>query len=104
MEAHLQWEQGDPMSSPVVDGTCNVLMHSVFVLIDKNNLPSPATIATTIDVDVEELCTSTVTSTPIIRPATGLLSISFSAKALPAALPPRRRNAELRKLNEQMKR
>ena len=66
------------------------------------HLPSPATIATTIDVDVEELCTSTVTNTPIMSPATGLLRISFSEKALPAALPPNRRKAELRKLKEQM--
>ena len=66
------------------------------------NTPSPATIATTIEVDVDELCTNTVTRTPIISPAIGLLNISFSENALPAALPPRRRNAELRKLSEQM--
>ena len=39
---------------------------------------------------------------PIIRPATGLLRISFEAKASPAAFPPNRRKALLRKSNEQM--
>ena len=42
---------------------------------------------TTIEVDVELLCTRTVTKTPIISPATGLLKISFCANTLPAALP-----------------
>ena len=40
---------------------------------------------------------------PIIRPATGLLRISLEAKASPAAFPPNRRKALLRKSNEQMK-
>ena len=40
---------------------------------------------------------------PIIRPATGLLRILFEAKASPAAFPPNRRKALLRKSNEQMK-
>ena len=39
---------------------------------------------------------------PIIRPATGLLRISFEAKASPAAFPPNKRKALLRKSNEQM--
>ena len=39
---------------------------------------------------------------PIIRPATGLLRISFEAKASPAAFPPNRRKALLRKSNEPM--
>ena len=73
----------------------------VQILLEET-LPSPAIIATTIDVDVEELCTRTVTSTPIMSPAIGLLSILFSENALPAARPPSRRNAELKKLSEQM--
>ena len=39
---------------------------------------------------------------PIIRPATGLLRISFEAKASPAAFPPNKRKALLRKSNEQI--
>lgn len=42
---------------------------------------------TTIEVVVEELCNNTVPNTPIMRPATGLDRISFSANACPAALP-----------------
>ena len=38
---------------------------------DIHNLLPEATMATTIDVVVEELCNSTVPSTPIIRPANG---------------------------------
>jgi len=66
------------------------------------NIPD-ATMVTTMDVDVLELCTSTVARTPIIRPATGLLSNSLFEKAAPAARPPTRRNAELRKSSEQTK-
>jgi len=51
------------------------------------NVPSLATIATTIDVVVEELCKRTVTRTPIIRSAIGLLSISLLWNASPAFLP-----------------
>ena len=66
------------------------------------NLLRAATIATTMEVVVDELWTSTVARMPIIRPATGLLRISFEAKASPAAFPPNKRKALLRKSNEQM--
>ena len=59
--------------------------------------------ATTIDVDVLELWTSTVTRTPIMRPHTGLLSRKWSLSTSPAASPPSKRKAELRKSKEQMK-
>ena len=48
---------------------------------------SAATRATTIDVVVEELWSNTVTRTPIIRSAIGLLRITLLRKASPAALP-----------------
>ena len=67
------------------------------------NLLPAATIDTTMEVVVDELWTRTVAKMPIIRPATGLLRISFEAKASPAAFPPNRRKALLRKSNEQMK-
>ena len=54
------------------------------------------------EVVVDELWTRTVAKMPIIRPATGLLRMSFEAKASPAAFPPNRRKALLRKSNEQM--
>lgn len=60
--------------------------------------------ATTIDVDVDELCTRTVAKRPMTTPATGFLITSLSWNTLPASLPPNKRNAELRKLKEQMKR
>ena len=66
------------------------------------NLLPAATIDTTMEVVVDELWTRTVAKMPIIRPATGLLRISFEAKASPAAFPPNRRKALLRKSNEQM--
>ena len=66
------------------------------------NLLPAATIETTMEVVVDELWTRTVAKMPIIRPATGLLRISFEAKASPAAFPPNRRKALLRKSNEQM--
>ena len=68
----------------------------------QNDLLSAATIETTMEVVVDELWTRTVAKMPIIRPATGLLRISFEAKASPAAFPPNRRKALLRKSNEQM--
>lgn len=67
-----------------------------------NNLLSEATIATTIEVVVEELWTRTVPNIPIIKPAIGLERILFEAKASPAALPPRSRKALLRKSKEQI--
>lgn len=68
----------------------------------RNNLLSEATIATTIEVVVEELWTRTVPNIPIIKPAIGLERILFEAKASPAALPPRSRKALLRKSKEQI--
>ena len=40
------------------------------------NLLSAPTIVVTMDVEVDELCTSTVTRTPIIKPVTGLFKIA----------------------------
>ena len=50
----------------------------------KNVLPE-ATIVTTIDDEVLELCTRTVASTPIIRPAIGFCSSSLCENAAPNA-------------------
>lgn len=47
----------------------------------------PPTMPTTIEVEVEELCTRTVARTPIITPATGFDRISFFLKISPADLP-----------------
>lgn len=44
---------------------------------------------TTMEEEVLELCTSTVTNTPITSPATGLASTAFSWKMSPATLPER---------------
>ena len=74
------------------------------VHIEMTNLLPEETMATTIDVDVDELCTKTVASKPITTPATGFDNTDVSVNTSPAFLPPRRRNAELRKLSEQMKR
>ena len=60
--------------------------------------------ATTMEVDVDELCTKTVARRPMTTPATGFASADSSVNTLPAVLPPRSRNAELRKLKEQIKR
>jgi hypothetical protein len=46
-----------------------------------------ATMATTMEVEVEELCRSTVASTPIITSATGLLRITLLRNTSPAVLP-----------------
>src|ERR1700733_13568196 len=62
------------------------------------------TIVTTMDVEVDDDCTSTVTRTPITSPTTGFLSRSLSDMIRPAARPPTKRNAELKKSSEQMKR
>lgn len=48
-----------------------------------SDLLSEATIATTIDVVVEELCSSTVPSTPIIRPANGFVTTLFDENVSP---------------------
>lgn len=45
------------------------------------------TMLTTMDEEVLELCTSTVTRMPITRPATGFASTAFFWKMLPATLP-----------------
>lgn len=42
---------------------------------------------TTIEEEVLELCTSTVTNTPITNPATGLANTTLSWNMSPAALP-----------------
>lgn len=42
---------------------------------------------TTMEEEVLELCTSTVTNTPITSPATGLDNTTLSLKISPAALP-----------------
>lgn len=49
--------------------------------------PGVPTMVTMIDVEVEELCTNTVTSTPIIKPATGLDNTLSAVNTSPAALP-----------------
>jgi hypothetical protein len=84
---------------------------------DTRNMPD-ATIVTMIEVDVEELWTSTVARMPIISPAIGFCRSSLSLSALPlsksefsvssqvnkpAAFPPSSLKAELRKSSEQMK-
>jgi hypothetical protein len=46
---------------------------SLFIILKKNLHPA-ATKLTTIDVDVDELCTATVTRMPIINPTMGLLN------------------------------
>ena len=51
------------------------------------NLLSEPTIATTMEVVVDELCNSTVARMPIVRSAMGLLKISFSLNVSPACLP-----------------
>ena len=49
-----------------------------------SDLLSEATIATAIDVVVEELCNNTVPNTPIIRPANGFETTLFDEKVSPA--------------------
>lgn len=44
-------------------------------------------VLTTMEVEVLELCTMTVTSTPIISPATGLDIIELLLKNCPATFP-----------------
>ena len=53
------------------------------------------TMETTIEVDVDELCTTTVARRPSINPAIGLESIASSVKSLPVILPKRRWNAKI---------
>ena len=77
------------------------IMNSVIIL--QYSLPEE-TMATTMEVDVEELWTRTVASKPMTTPATGFERTEVSVKTSPACLPPKSRKAELRKLNEQMKR
>ena len=64
--------------------------NKVFGLYDslsRNNILPDPTMATTIDVVVEELCSSTVANTPIIKSAMGLVNISLARNASPAVLP-----------------
>ncbi len=49
-------------------------------------------------VEVDDDWTSTVTSTPIMSPATGLLSTSLLANTLPAAFPEHKETVVLGKL------
>lgn len=72
-------------------------VYQIYLLI-----PLP-TMATTIDVEVLELCTKTVTNTPIINPAIGLDRMAWLFNTFPAVTPPTSRNAELRKLRAQTK-
>lgn len=55
--------------------------------IESDILLDDETIDTTIDVDVDELCTITVANKPNIRPAMGLDRIAPSVNALPVILP-----------------
>lgn len=57
-----------------------------------------------IDVVVDELWKTTVTSIPITNAAKGLTKRLFEENTSPAVLPPKRRNAELRKVSEHIKR
>ena len=52
-----------------------------------NDVLPAATIVTTMEVEVEELCKMAVTMTPIIMPHTGLRSSALSRNALPAKRP-----------------
>ena len=69
----------------------------------REHLLSAATMLTTIDVVVEELCTNTVARIPTIRSATGLLRILLDGKASPAVFPPSNRRTLLRESKEQVK-
>ena len=51
------------------------------------NLLDDETIDTTIEVDVDELCTTTVANSPSISPAMGFERTAPSLKALPVILP-----------------
>ena len=62
------------------------------------------TIATTMEVVVEELWKTTVTSIPITSAAKGFTNRLFDENTSPAAFPPNRRKAELRKVSEHIKR
>ena len=62
-------------------------VESVTLVKVKDDLLSAATSVTMMDVEVEELCRSTVTRTPIMRPHTGFLSRSLCLNACPADLP-----------------
>lgn len=48
------------------------------------------TMETTIEVDVDELCTTTVAKSPSISPAIGLESMAPSVNSLPVILPEKR--------------
>lgn len=56
---------------------------------------------TTIEVEVDELCTSTVTNTPIIRPTIGFCSSSLWVITRFAVLPPSNRKLVLNSSSEQ---
>jgi hypothetical protein len=65
---------------------------------------SAAAMVMIMEVEVEEDCTRTVTRTPTMSPATGLLKTALLRKTSPACLPARRRKPSARKEREQMKR
>jgi len=54
------------------------------------------TIDTTIDVDVDELCTITVANNPSIRPAIGFERIVPSLNALPVIFPLRKQKTNIK--------
>ncbi len=64
---------------------------------------SEATILTTILLDVEEDCTTTVAKRPIIRPAKGFVSTTLLRNASDAYRPAIRGNDELIKLSDTTK-
>lgn len=66
-----------------------------------HNIPFAATIAMIIDVDVLELCTNTVTRTPIIKPHIGLANNDFCENNPPADFPPRSRKDDVKTFKAQ---
>lgn len=90
-----------PTLTPMMTGTDTWTVSTVGVPFQQCLLTNPpplpwegevhlhleATMLTTIEEDVLELCTRTVTSTPMTKPATGLDSTTLSLKMSPAILP-----------------
>ena len=113
----LRWE------SRISEHTCSLYIHGdvyiertktsfyffllilVFItyILNLHLLPDE-TIATTIEVVVDELWNTTVTRIPMTRAANGFTRRLSDEKTSPAVLPPSKRNAELRKVSEQMNR
>jgi hypothetical protein len=65
--------------------------------IDSIVLLDDDTMETTIEVDVDELWTTTVAKRPSINPAIGFESMAPSVKSLPVILPEKRCNAQVKK-------